>query len=278
MDSAVCEISSTASAQPSVEPRASPPNARPVPAINCRRVGILARALEFFRSFIIVLQDFCVQPSPHKSTAPKYVQDNLFLERVIPFEAYFRAWTKGGPMPYPAGHRAAVKKNIINSARKLFNRHGFESVSLNQIMAGAGLTHGGFYSYFESKSDLYAEVLGCFFTDPNWKSCWEGVEVDLASADVAPQVVRAYLSRQHFEDVENSCPMVALPSDVARSSKSAKRAFETVFKAMVSVLERSSIENDRPRRDTAQSIAALCVGGMVVARAMVDRTFADKLR
>ena len=54
-----------------------------------------------------------------------------------------------------------------------------ESVSLNQIMAGAGLTHGGFYSYFKSKSDLYAEVLGCFFTDPQWKSCWEGVHVDL---------------------------------------------------------------------------------------------------
>ena len=51
-------------------------------------------------------------------------------------------------------------------------------------MAGAGLTHGGFYSYFKSKSDLYAEVLGCFFTDPNWKSCWEGVEVDLSSTDV----------------------------------------------------------------------------------------------
>src|SRR5258706_15222010 len=101
MDSAVGEISSTASAQPSVEPRASPPNARPVPAINCRRVGILARALEFFRSFIIVLQDFCVQPSPHKSTAPKYVQDNLFLERVIPFEAYFCAWTKRRPHTLP---------------------------------------------------------------------------------------------------------------------------------------------------------------------------------
>jgi TetR/AcrR family transcriptional repressor of nem operon len=124
-------------------------------------------------------------------------------------------------MPYPTGHRAAVKKNIIDSARKLFNRHGFESVSLNQIMAGVGLTHGGFYSYFKSKSDLYAAVLGCFFTDPEWKNCWEGVHVDLSSTDVGPQVVRAYLSRQHFEDVENSCPMVALPTDVARSGAGA---------------------------------------------------------
>ncbi|MFZ0297232.1 MAG: TetR/AcrR family transcriptional regulator [Candidatus Sulfotelmatobacter sp.] len=181
-------------------------------------------------------------------------------------------------MPYPTGHRAAVKRDIIDSARRLFNRHGFESVSLNQIMAGVGLTHGGFYSYFKSKSDLYAEVLGCFFTDPQWKSCWEGVHVDLSSTDVGSQVVRAYLSRQHFEDVENSCPMVALPTDVARSGVSARRAFETVFKAMVSVLERSLALNGRQRRGTAQSIAALSIGGMVVARTMVDRALADELR
>ena len=181
-------------------------------------------------------------------------------------------------MPYPAGHRATVKKAIIDSARKLFNRHGFESVSLNQIMAGAGLTHGGFYSYFKSKSDLYAAVLGCFFTDPEWKSCWEGVHVDLSSTDVGPQVVRAYLSRQHFEDLENSCPMVALPTDVARSGVDARRAFETVFKAMVSVLERSLVQNGRRRHATARSIAALSIGGMVVARTIVDRALADELR
>jgi TetR/AcrR family transcriptional repressor of nem operon len=181
-------------------------------------------------------------------------------------------------MPYPVSHRAEMKGKIIQSARRLFNRHGFENVSIKQIMSGAGLTHGGFYSYFKSKSDLYTEVLGCFFTDPHWKSCWEGVHVDLSSTDVGPQVVRAYLSPQHFEDVENSCPMVALPTDVARSGKKPKRVFQSVFQAMVSALERSLVENDQPRRTTAQAMGALCVGGMVVARAMVDRTLADGLR
>jgi TetR/AcrR family transcriptional repressor of nem operon len=181
-------------------------------------------------------------------------------------------------MPYATGHRTDVKEKIVQSARGLFNRHGFDNVSITQIMAGAGLTHGGFYNYFKSKSDLYTEVLGCFFTDPEWKSRWKGVEVDLSSADVGPQIIRAYLSRQHFEDVENSCPMAALPSDVSRSTKSAKRAFQTVFKAMVSVLERGRVENGRSRRAIAQATAALCVGGMVVARAMVDRALADELR
>ena len=181
-------------------------------------------------------------------------------------------------MPYPAGHRNEVRKKIVESARRLFNRHGFDGVSLKQIMAGAGLTHGGFYSYFQSKSDLYVEVLGCFFTDPEWKSCWEGVEVDLSLGDVGSQVVRAYLSRQHFEDVENSCPMTALPTDVARGSASTKRAFETVFRAMVSVLEHSTAGDGGPPREQAQAIAALCVGGRIVARAMADRVHADELR
>lgn len=181
-------------------------------------------------------------------------------------------------MPYPAGHRSAVKRKIVDSARRLFNRHGFDNVSIGQIMKGADLTHGGFYSYFKSKSDLYAEVLSCFFTDPNWKNCWDGIQVDLSSTDVGKQVVRAYLSRQHFENIENSCPMVALPSYVARCGKNVKLAFETVFKAMVSVLERSFTDRQRPNHAKAQAIASLCVGGMVVARSLVDRALADELR
>ena len=181
-------------------------------------------------------------------------------------------------MPYPPGHRKTIKRKIVDSARRLFNRCGFENVSIAQIMATAGLTHGGFYTYFRSKSDLYAEVMNCFFTDPEWKNCWEGVCLDLSSSEVGAQIIRAYLSHQHFEDVENSCPMVALPTDIARSNAAAKQAFETVFRAMVSVLERSLPPNQRHPHKRAQAIAALSIGGMVVARALMDRAHADELR
>jgi TetR/AcrR family transcriptional regulator, transcriptional repressor for nem operon len=181
-------------------------------------------------------------------------------------------------MPYPVGHRDKVKEKIVQSARRLFNRHGFDNVSIQQIMSGAGLTHGGFYSYFRSKSDLYTSVLGCFFTDPEWRNHWEGVEVDMASSQAAAQVVKAYLSRQHFEDVENSCPMVALPTDVMRCGDDTKRAFEEVFAAMVNMLERSVTDEKQHRHAKAQAVAALCVGGMVVARAIENRVAADELR
>jgi len=145
-------------------------------------------------------------------------------------------------------------------------------------MAQAGLTRGAFYAYFESKSDLYAEILGCFFTDPNLKSRWEGVDVDLASPEAGPQIVRAYLSQQHFDDVENSCPMVALPSDVARSDQKVKAAFESVFRAMVTVLGRDVKNTTQPSEDTAMAIAGLCIGCMVVARSLNDSRLSDHLR
>jgi len=181
-------------------------------------------------------------------------------------------------MPYPTGHREQVRSRIVEGARRLFNRNGFENVSVDSIMAEAGLTRGAFYAYFESKSDLYAEILGCFFTDPNWRSRWEGVDVDLASPDAGPQIVRAYLSQQHFDDVENSCPMVALPSDVARSDQKVKAAFENVFRAMVTVLGRDVKNTTQPPEDAAMAIAGLCIGGMVVARSLNDSRLSDRLR
>src|SRR5713101_7241226 len=82
MDSAVREISSSAPAQASVEPRASPPNAIATPAIACRRVGPLASASRFVLSLIIiiiVLPNSCVHLHSHNSTTRKYVQDNISL-------------------------------------------------------------------------------------------------------------------------------------------------------------------------------------------------------
>jgi len=185
---------------------------------------------------------------------------------------------RGDFVPYSIRHRTETKEKIIESARRLFNQHGFDGASLKQIMEGAGLTHGGFYSYFKDKSALYTEALRCFFTDPNWKNRWQGVDISPDSSDVGAQVIRAYLSRQHFKDVANSCPMVALPTDVRRCGSNVKRAFENVFHAMVGTLEKSMSDKSHASHRKAQAIAALSIGGLIVARAMLDNAAADELR
>jgi len=49
------------------------------------------------------------------------------------------------------------------------------------------------------------------------------------------KTVNAYLSREHFDDRDGSCPIIALPSDVARGGKGVKTAFRQVLDKMVEV-------------------------------------------
>ena len=65
-------------------------------------------------------------------------------------------------MPYTAEHKARTRARIIEAARVLFNRRGFEQVSIDEIMQHAGLTRGGFYNHFASKDELYAEAIRSF--------------------------------------------------------------------------------------------------------------------
>ncbi len=62
-------------------------------------------------------------------------------------------------MPYTVEHKARTRARIIESARVMFNRHGYERVSIDGIMREAGLTRGGFYNHFDSKEGLYAETV-----------------------------------------------------------------------------------------------------------------------
>ena len=65
-------------------------------------------------------------------------------------------------MPYSTEHKQRTRARIVEAARVLFNRHGFEQVSIDQVMKSAGLTRGGFYNHFRNKEELYAEAIASF--------------------------------------------------------------------------------------------------------------------
>ncbi len=52
----------------------------------------------------------------------------------------------------------ATRQRIIALAAPLFNQHGYNGCSLNDIMEATGLEKGGIYRHFESKEELAAEA------------------------------------------------------------------------------------------------------------------------
>ncbi len=182
-------------------------------------------------------------------------------------------------MPYTLEHKAATRKRIVESARRLFNRNGFAEVSIDQIMGEAGLTRGGFYKHFSAKEEVYqAAVLQ--FIRADRPEPWQARYIDPSARGpaLARMIVDAYLSPDHFDDRDGSCPMIALPSDVSRGNGGVKAAFREVLEMMVQAFAANLPEGSPAPRERALALAATIVGGMVLARAVGDRGLAEELR
>jgi len=180
-------------------------------------------------------------------------------------------------MPYAPNHKQDTRQRIIRNAARLFNRKGFAEVTIGEIMTAAGLTHGGFYRHFSSKDELYAEAVRYFFTKGAPEPWQTGLDVSCEPGQqFARFVVDAYLSRDHLEDLDGSCPLIGLPSDVARSSPLVKAAYREVAESMIQVFK-ANLHGPKARQQ-ALILVALCVGGMVLARALDDQALADDFR
>ena len=119
-------------------------------------------------------------------------------------------------MPYSSEHKAQTRERIVHAARRLFNRHGFEQVSIDRVMSEAGLTRGGFYHHFDSKDDLYAAAVASFSTCNPFRPDFKD-RPPPAPRELARMLVDIYLSDEVFDNIEAHCPLYALPGDVARA-------------------------------------------------------------
>jgi len=62
-------------------------------------------------------------------------------------------------MRYPDGYKESVSARIVEAASRALRQDGIDAVSIPKLMKLAGLTHGGFYGHFPSRSDLIAQAL-----------------------------------------------------------------------------------------------------------------------
>ena len=195
----------------------------------------------------------------------------------IIFWRYHRYLTEENAMPYSPKHKRKSREKILESARRLFNKKGFSEVSIDEVMENAGLTRGGFYRHFKDKDELYAEAVRRFLCTDAPKP-WQPKSPSprMASKPRGQRVVDAYFSRDHFDDRETCCPLIALPSDVMRGSDAVKGAYREVLEKLIDVFMH---DLDAPQqRERALALAALCVGGVVAPKCVDDPDLADDLR
>ena len=182
-------------------------------------------------------------------------------------------------MPYTAEHKARTRERIIHAARQLFNRHGFEAVSIDQIMARAKLTRGGFYHHFPSKDALYVEAVRSFTTcSPFAIRLARSRRPQPEPRRLARMLIELYLSDEILDDFDQQCPLYALPSDVARAGLAPQQAYTDLIRSLSAVYRNAIPAGARDAEARVQLIVTLCVGGMVLARTTNDPQLGKSLR
>jgi TetR/AcrR family transcriptional repressor of nem operon len=171
-------------------------------------------------------------------------------------------------------HRVA----ITEASARLFRERGFREVSVGDLMAAAGLTHGGFYGHFSSKDSLAAEACALAFE----RSCerWRRRIADAPTpASARTALIDAYVSARSRNNPGASCPAAALAVDVAREGADApvRTAFTAGIEDLVRIL--ASVERDPdPTAARAQALADLSTmaGALILARATAGHPMADE--
>ena len=158
---------------------------------------------------------------------------------------------------------AETRRRIVKTAAAESCRNGIHATGLSDLMAAAGLTHGGFYRHFNSKDQLVAEACAAAtlsLGETTDASACHGVGKDALEA-----IVASYLSTDHRDNPSDGCVLAGLGSELARSDDKTRAAATAGFRKLVDAFAK---QYRRTKPETAKARALVAVSAMIGALTM----------
>jgi AcrR family transcriptional regulator len=167
-------------------------------------------------------------------------------------------------MRYSATHKQETREKLVSKSRELAKKEGFGGTGVDAFMNAIGLTGGAFYTHFESKAELFAELIE--------QELQFSAEMLAGDEDAPPDHVarklRSYLSSAHAAHPETGCVLPTLGPEIARASPEIKARVERALKRL-----RDSWSERLNDDDAGWALLAQCVGAVILARVVEsDRT------
>lgn len=176
-------------------------------------------------------------------------------------------------MRYEKGHKETTRRRIIETAAARFRKDGIEGVGLADLMAEAGLTHGGFYSHFSSKEALVQAAMEEAASRSRERFTQRIEEGGLEAW------IRGYMRTGHRDHPELGCAVATLAAELARHPKATRKAFTENLARLTSAIESHLPESVAPslKRKIAVGIFSTMVGAMQMARVVNDPALSDEI-
>jgi TetR/AcrR family transcriptional regulator, transcriptional repressor for nem operon len=169
---------------------------------------------------------------------------------------------------------AETRRRIVEIASRFFRTQGIEATGVAEIMAAAGLTHGGFYRHFSSKEELVAEAVAMSLESLALQS--ERAQHEGAAA--ALKHALKYLSPASRDNVEESCTFAATGSELARADQKTRHVASEGFKRSLEGLA-PFVSTPESEDATAAAISVLTnmIGALTMARMVDDPALSDRI-
>jgi TetR/AcrR family transcriptional repressor of nem operon len=175
-------------------------------------------------------------------------------------------------MRYGLDHKAETRSRILDAAARQIRIKGPEKVAVTDVMASAGLTHGGFYAHFPSKKALVADAVDAMFAEGQRRTKALGDALADPATDIRAALrthLTSYLSPEHRDGLERGCPLPSLAADIARGAGAAAPRFAAGLQRLTSRMEAALDRIGVAAPDAeANAVVAQMVGAVGLARAI----------
>jgi TetR/AcrR family transcriptional regulator, transcriptional repressor for nem operon len=163
---------------------------------------------------------------------------------------------------------ARNRDRIVEVASRLFRERGIGGIGVADLMKGAGMTHGGFYGHFESKSDLAAQACSRALTEA--ADYWSAL-IDASPRNALATIVRRYLSEAHRDRPGEGCILAALGPEAGRHGQPVRKAVAEGLGRLLGILAGVVPgRSEAARRKKAMAMMASMLGALILARAVED--------
>jgi AcrR family transcriptional regulator len=173
-------------------------------------------------------------------------------------------------MRYEKGHKEATRQKIVEIAAAEFRRNGIDGIGVADLMAKAGLTHGGFYSHFKSKEDLVRAAL----QEAASKSRMRKADEEGRSLE---EIIHSYLRPEHRDVPERGCAFASLVAEIGRHGSETRKELTASLERILGILEKRLPEG-AARRKKAIGIFSTMLGALQLARTVNDKELSDQIR
>lgn len=179
-------------------------------------------------------------------------------------------------MRYDADHKQNTRATLLKAAAAAIRVDGPDRVGVADVMAQAGLTHGGFYAHFPSKGALIAAAIDRMFEER--EALILAATAGRSPAEALDTYVRYYLSRKHRDARQSGCPIAALASDLPRLEAPTRQRYTEGARRIHALIAAQFAELGHADADAqADSMLAELVGALAMARAQIDPKRSDAI-